>query len=46
MVQDAVLVVKSVQDGMRDHAAGPIEAMPLTLHLRVAMPVRNGKAGS
>jgi hypothetical protein len=26
-------VVKSVQDGVRHHAAGPVEAMPLALHL-------------
>jgi hypothetical protein len=44
-VQEPVLVVKSVQDGVHHHAAGPVEAMPLALHLRVAMPARNGKAG-
>jgi hypothetical protein len=32
-VQEAVLVVKSVQDGVHHHAAGPIEVMPLALHL-------------
>ena len=42
----AVLMVKSVQDGVRHDAAGPVEAMPLTLHLHGAMLTRNGKAGS
>jgi hypothetical protein len=45
-VQEAVLVVKSVQDGVPHHAAGLIEAMPLTLHLHRAMPAWNGKTGS
>jgi hypothetical protein len=39
-------VVKSVQDGVLHHAAGPIEAMPLALHLHRAMPAWNGKTGS
>jgi hypothetical protein len=39
-------MVKSVQDGVRHHAAGPVEVMPLALHLHRAMPVRNGKSGS
>jgi hypothetical protein len=38
--------VKSVQDGVHHHAAGPIEAMPLALHLHRAVPARNGKTGS
>ena len=37
---------KSVHDGVRHHAAGPVEAVPLALHLAQAMPARNGKAGS
>jgi hypothetical protein len=45
-VQEAVLVVKSVQYRTRHHVAGLVEAMPLTLHLRVAMQARNRKAGS
>ena len=39
-------MVKSVQDGVRHHAAGPVEATPLALHLDGAMPMRNGKSGS
>jgi hypothetical protein len=39
-------VVKSVQDGVSHDAAAPVEAMPLALHLRGAMPLRNRKAGS
>ena len=39
-------MVKSVQDGVLHHAAGPIEAMPLALHLHRAMPAWNGKTGS
>jgi len=39
-------VVKSVQDGVRHHAAWLVEAMPLALHLHRATPARNGKAGS
>ena len=31
MVQEAVLMVKSVQDGVRRHAVGPVKAMPLAL---------------
>ena len=38
--------MKSVQGGVSHHAAGPIEVMPLALHLRVATPLRNRKAGS
>jgi hypothetical protein len=45
-VQEAVLVVKPVQDGVHHHAAGPIEVMPLALHLHRAVPARNGKTGS
>jgi hypothetical protein len=44
--REAVLMVKSVQDGVRHDAAGPVEAMPLALHLHGAMPARNGQAGS
>jgi hypothetical protein len=39
-------MVKSVQDGVRHHAAGPVEAMPLALHLHEPISVRNGKSGS
>jgi hypothetical protein len=39
-------VVESVQDGVRQQAAGLVKAMPLALHLQRAMPVRHGKAGS
>jgi hypothetical protein len=39
-------MVKSVQDGVRHHAAGPVEAMPLALHPHGAMQAWNGKAGS
>jgi len=39
-------VVESVQDGVRQHAAGLVKAMPLALHLQRAMPARHGKAGS
>src|SRR5512135_419194 len=39
--QEAVLIVKSLQDGVRHHAAGPVEAMPLALHLRGAMLARS-----
>jgi hypothetical protein len=39
-------VVESVQDGVRQNAAGPVKAMPLALHLHRAMPARHGKAGS
>jgi hypothetical protein len=44
--QQAVLVMKSVHDGARHHAAGPVEAMLLAVHLHGAMPARNGKSGS
>jgi hypothetical protein len=44
--QEAVLIVKSLQDGVRHHAAGPVEAMPLALHLRGAMLARSRKTGS
>jgi hypothetical protein len=39
-------VVKSVQDGVQHHAAGPVEAMPLALHPHRVMPTWNGKTGS
>ena len=39
-------MVKSVQDGMHHHAAGPIEAMPLALPLHRAMLAWNRKTGS
>jgi hypothetical protein len=29
-VEETVLVVKSVQDGVRHYAAGPVESMPLS----------------
>jgi hypothetical protein len=38
-------VVKAVQDGVHQHAAGPIEVMPLALHLHRTVPAWNGKAG-
>lgn len=39
-------MVKSVQDGERRHAVGPVKAMPLALHLHRTMPGWNGKTGS
>ena len=39
-------MVKSVQDGVRHHAAWAVEAMPLALHLHRTTPARNGKTGS
>jgi hypothetical protein len=39
-------MVKSVHDGVRHHAARPLEAVLLALHLHGPMPARNGKAGS
>ena len=33
MVQEGVLVVKSVQDGVHHDTSGPVEAMPLALHV-------------
>jgi hypothetical protein len=44
--REAVLVVKSVQDGVRHYAAAPVEAMPLALQLHGAMLVWNEKTGS
>ena len=38
-------MVKSVQDGVRQHVAWLVKAMPLALHLHRAMPARHGKAG-
>ena len=38
-------MVKSVQNGVPHHAAGPIEAMPLAVLLHRAMPAWNGKTG-
>jgi hypothetical protein len=39
-------MVKSVQDGVRRHAVGPVKAMPLALHLHPTVPAWNGKTGS
>jgi hypothetical protein len=44
-------VVKAVQEGVRHDAAGPVEAMPLALHLAgrcrcgTGKPGRNGVCG-
>src|SRR5271167_1825832 len=45
-VQEAVLVVKSVQYGVRDHSTCSVETMPLALELHGEIEGQIGKARS
>jgi hypothetical protein len=45
MSQSAILVVKSVQDGVRHDSAWPVESMPMALPMHVGICGESGRPG-